>query len=110
MSKIDMSRKMGQRIASGWFALLLVLSLLTLSCSKKTETGEPEKHYKMTGVVLGLDPKLQTANIKHGPISGWMEEMTMDYPIRSKTEFSKMQVGDHITATVNVRGTDYDLT
>ena len=87
----------------------LGFSLLAVSCSHQKETAT-EKHYQMTGIILGLDSKLQTANVQHGPIKGWMEAMTMDYPVRSKTEFKQLHIGDHITATVNVRGTDYDLT
>ena len=64
----------------------------------------------MTGEVISVDSKVQSATIKHGPISGWMEGMTMEYPIRSKQDFAKLHPGDRITATVNVRGTDYDLT
>jgi Cu/Ag efflux protein CusF len=39
-----------------------------------------------------------------------MEAMTMDYPVRSKEEFARLRVGDHISATVSVHGTDYELT
>lgn len=88
----------------------LALAVSTISCSENREPAASEKHYKMTGVVLGLDPKLQTAKINHGPIEGWMEAMTMDYPVRSRSDFSELHIGDHITAIVNVRGTDYDLT
>jgi len=34
----------------------------------------------------------------------------MEYPIKSKSEFNTLHVGDKIEATVNVRGMgDYDL-
>jgi Cu/Ag efflux protein CusF len=91
------------------FVLLTIFGIGCISCSRARENQPPEKHYQVTGVVLGLDAKLQTANLQHGPIEGWMDAMTMDYPIRSKAEFEHLHVGDHITATVNVRGTDYDL-
>jgi protein SCO1/2 len=91
-------------------SFVLAPTVSATSCSENRERAASEKHYKMAGVVLALDPKLQTAKIKHGPIEGWMEAMTMDYPIRSKSELNQLHVGDHITATVNVRGTDYDLT
>lgn len=38
-----------------------------------------------------------------------MDAMTMEYPIASKQDFATLHVGDRITATVNVRGADYDL-
>lgn len=99
-----------RRAALAFFGSALVFALSTSSCSSRREPAAAEKRYQLSGVVLDLDPKLQTANIQHGPIAGWMEAMTMDYPIRSKTEFAALRAGDHITATVNVRGTDYDLT
>ena len=37
-------------------------------------------------------------------IPNFMEAMTMEYPVRSQLEFNSLHVGDHITATVNVRG------
>ena len=63
----------------------------------------------MTGEITQLDSKLQTATINAKAIEGWMEAMTMEYPIASKQDFAKLHVGDRITATVNVRGADYDL-
>lgn len=90
--------------------ILLVALLFAAACGPKSEADrQPEKHYKLTGEVTQLDPKLHTATINNEPIAGWMEAMTMEYPIRSTQDFDKLQVGDHITATVNVRGTDYDL-
>jgi Cu/Ag efflux protein CusF len=91
------------------FLAVAGLLLLGTACTAK-QSAVPEKHYQLSGVVLSLNPKDQTANIRHGPIQGWMEGMTMDYPVRSKQEFERLHAGDHITATVNVRGTDYDLT
>lgn len=89
--------------------MLALLILLTAACGGNTPSA-PEKHYTLTGEVVSVDPKLQTASIKHDPIKGWMDEtMTMDYPIRSKAEFAELHPGDRITATVNVRGIDYDL-
>jgi Cu/Ag efflux protein CusF len=89
---------------------IAVLALVLAACGNKPP-APPEKHYTLTGEVVSIDAKLQTASIKHEPIKGWMDEsMTMDYPIRSKTEFGQLHPGDRIRATVNVRGIDYDLT
>ena len=64
----------------------------------------------MTGEVLKLDPAAQTANLKAGKIEGWMEAMTMDFPIKDKQEFAKLKVGEKIQAKVLVQGTDFWLT
>jgi Cu/Ag efflux protein CusF len=91
------------------FLAVVGLLFVATACATK-QKAIPEKHYQLSGVVLSLNARDQTANIKHDPIEGWMEGMTMDYPIRSKQEFDRLHAGDKITATVNVRGTDYDLT
>ena len=35
-----------------------------------------------------------------------MPAMTMGYPVKDAAEFSKLKVGDAITATVNLKGDD----
>jgi protein SCO1/2 len=93
------------------FAAAIAVALLILSGCSKQAPPPPEKHYTLTGKVVSVDAKEQTASIDHEPIKGWMDEaMTMEYPIRSKAEFDQLHPGDRITATVNVRGLDYDLT
>jgi Cu/Ag efflux protein CusF len=96
-------------VLNALFATQMMFAAVFVGACAEKKNEVPEKHYKMTGEVVGLNAKDQTATIKHGPIENWMEAMTMDYPIRSKAEFDQLHVGDHITATVAVRGTDYDL-
>ena len=61
----------------------------------------------MQGEVLKLDPAAQLATVKHGKIEGWMDAMTMEYPVKDKNQFLKLKVGDKIEAKVAVQGTDY---
>ena len=61
----------------------------------------------MQGEVLKLDPAAQLATVKHGKIEGWMDAMTMEYPVKDKNQFLKLRVGDKIEAKVAVQGTDY---
>ena len=89
----------------------LLLAFLSLACSRKSATAEPERHYHLSGEVLALDPKTQSATINAATIPNFMEAMTMDYPIKSKREFDTLHVGDKIEATVNVSasGVEYNL-
>lgn len=96
--------------STGLLVALTAAGLLLGSCAPKPAPAPKERHYQMTGDIVSLDPKLDTATIKAGPIAGWMDAMTMEFPVRSKSEFEQLRPGDHITATVNVRGMDYDLT
>lgn len=89
---------------------ILSMVLLPLACSRSNQSAGPEKHYAMTGEVLSLNAKDRTATIKAGPITGWMEAMTMEFPIRSKSDFDSLRVGEKIKATVDVKDdTEYSL-
>jgi protein SCO1 len=52
--------------------------------------------------VVSVDAKEQTAAIDASAIKGYMEAMTMEYPIQSKTEFASLHPGDRITGTLDV--------
>lgn len=65
------------------------------------------KQYPMHGEVLRLDTQGKIAAIKAGKIGDWMEAMTMEYPVKDKTEFDKLHVGDTIDATVYLQGNSY---
>jgi Cu/Ag efflux protein CusF len=68
------------------------------------------RHYHLTGRVTALNTKDQTVSVDQAAIPNWMEAMTMEYPVKSKSEFNTLHIGDKIQATVNVHGEgDYDL-
>jgi len=87
----------------------VVLFLLLAGCSRMPDRGAEEKKYQLSGVIVRLDPQQQTATIKHGPIEGWMEAMTMEFPVPSKSEFSQLRPGQTIRATVFVRDLEYHV-
>jgi Cu/Ag efflux protein CusF len=89
---------------------LLLLALALGACGRAPESAGPQKHYALTGKVVALNPKDHTATIDAAAIPNYMEAMTMEYPIRSKSEFEALHVGERIEATVNVREDGiYDL-
>lgn len=67
------------------------------------------KKYKLDGTVVALDPQAHLAKIDGEKIEGWMDAMTMEYPLKDRAEFDKLHVGDHVTATVFVQGLDYSI-
>ena len=87
-------------------ALLVFLALLLSGC-QRDPAPKPVAEYQLRGEVVGLDPAAQLATVKHDKIEGWMEAMTMEYPIRDKQEFAKLKVGEKINAKILVQGTDY---
>jgi Cu/Ag efflux protein CusF len=78
------------------------------ACTHKS--GAADRHFHLTGQVKSLDTHDHTASIDAAAIPNYMEAMRMDYPIKSAGDFSKLQVGEHIDATLNVHSDDtYDL-
>jgi Cu/Ag efflux protein CusF len=87
-------------------AVAIILVLLLTSC-QRNPAPQPVKEYQMNGEVVSMDAKSQTATVKHGKIDGWMEAMTMEYPVKNKQEFDKLKVGEKIQAKILVQGMDY---
>ena len=90
------------------FSVVVVL-LFGISCAKMPERGAVEKKYQLEGVIVRLDAQAQTATIKHQEIKGWMEAMTMEFPVSSKEEFARLSQGQSIRANVFVRDLDYHI-
>lgn len=67
-------------------------------CAKEA----PAQRYSLRGEILRLDPAAHTATIKHEKIDGWMDAMTMEFPVRDSKAFAALRTGEHITATVFV--------
>lgn len=88
--------------------LLSALGLLGAACSTKPrqasayEYGEPKQRYRLHGKVLRLRAEHRIAVIQHERIEGWMEAMTMEFPVPNPAEYAKLNEGATIRATVNV--------
>lgn len=91
------------------FLLPVLLVLIASSCAKMPDRVGVEKKYPLHGVIMRLDAQAQTATIKHEEIKGWMEPMTMEFPVPSKDEFARLSRGQTIRATVFVRDLDYHI-
>ncbi len=83
-----------------------VFTLLLTGC-QRNPVARPAKEYQMRGEVVSLDPAAHLATVKAGKIEGWMEAMTMEYPVKDPQEFGKLKVGANIQAKVTVQGMDY---
>ena len=90
--------------------LICVVFVLLLSACQRNPAAQPAKEYQMQGEVVGLDPAAHLATVKAGKIEGWMEAMTMEYPIPNAQEYKVLRVGDKVTATVHVTREKYWLT
>ena len=89
---------------------LFVVLLCLAACAPSRKPSAPAKQFHLSGVVISVDSKLRTATIKHGAIKDWMEAMTMEYPVAKSQDIAQLHAGDRISATIEVRGADYELT
>jgi len=93
---------------------IVPLALLAAACGGKREPkfdyGEPKQKYQLRGKVLRLRPEARVASIAHEKIEGWMEAMTMEFPVPREEDFSRLKEGAVIRATVNVNDLNYWLT
>ncbi len=89
--------------------IVVMCSLLLASCQRKEETAGPVKEYQLRGEVVRLDPQHKIAVIKGDKIEGWMEAMTMEYPVKAPSEFEKLKPGLKIQATVFQRPSDLEF-
>lgn len=90
-------------------ALVLVLSACTQTPRQEAQSKLPLKSYKLIGEIVSMDAATLVLTIKHEDIKGFMEAMTMGFPVKEKAEFEKLKPGQKITADVNVQGDDFWL-
>ena len=94
------------------FLSILLLAVMLGACAERrgapVAQGPIEK-YRLDGIVVSLDPQAHIAKINGQKIEGWMEAMTMEYPVKDRSEFDALHIGDHITATIFVQGLNYSL-
>jgi protein SCO1/2 len=94
------------------FLLLTLLALfLFTSCSSESNqnvTSPNAKRYPMKGKVISVDKAAKKAKVDHEKIEGFMDRMTMDFPIRADWVWSELTPGAEITADLVVDSTAKD--
>jgi protein SCO1/2 len=79
-------------------ALLLLIPIFTLSCSKKSS----EKRYELQGDVVAVDSAAHQITVAHQDVPGLMPGMTMPFLVGANDQwvFGKIGPGDQIHATL----------
>ncbi|MFB3829116.1 MAG: copper-binding protein [Bryobacteraceae bacterium] len=88
-----------------YLVFVLIGALVLAGCAKR----ETPKEYPLKGVVVRVDEKAKTATIKHERIEGWMEAMTMEFPVHDEAELRKLTPGAKVEGTLYVTGDNYHL-
>ena len=96
-------------------ALALIAILVLAACGDRGKQEKPlsvpgEKLYALEGRITGRDAASNLLRVDHKAIPGYMEAMTMDYPVRGAAVQSLPTDNSRITARLHVTDTAYWLT
>ncbi|MFN6962790.1 MAG: SCO family protein [Pyrinomonadaceae bacterium] len=84
------------------FILLAILSLLIAGCGGRASTGTDAnasanaKRYPIQGKIVSVDRAAKKATIDHKDIPGFMDAMTMEFPIRADWAWDELKPGAEI--------------
>jgi len=79
--------------------------LLFAACNRSPSSANSSnatKRYSLKGKVVSIDKLAGAANIDNEPIAGYMDQMTMAYPVKPPAMFDQLQPGDSLTADLIV--------
>ncbi len=71
-------------------------------CHSKTVTAPAGKQYPIRGKVVSIDKARNEIVLDHGAIPGFMEAMTMSYPVADPAAISELHANDVISATLTM--------
>jgi protein SCO1/2 len=93
------------------YFLIALIALFTLSCARSESKADPAdaKHYPFKGKVVSIDKAAKKAKIDHDAVPGYMEAMTMDFPIKEDWVWNELTPGSEIRADLVVSKDDYWL-
>lgn len=92
--------------------LAAFVALAAFSACNKTGQPVPQsssaqapsaKRYQLKGKVVSVDQRAKMADIDAEAIPGFMDAMTMPYPIKPESDLGKLQPGDLVTGDIVVQ-------
>jgi hypothetical protein len=86
-------------------ALSFCCLCLSACAGPKPAASSPPKLYTLHGTVLSLS----IAPINGEKIPGWVDAMTMDYPVKDAKDWRAVRPNEVISTTIGARDTDYTI-
>lgn len=83
-----------------WLSRLLCFALM-VGCLRGVMAQDTQR-YELIGEVQSVDKAKKRATIKHEPVKGYMDAMTMPFLVKDEKSLEEMQPGDQIRATLVV--------
>jgi protein SCO1 len=93
------------------YLVLFVFVVFIVAACQKTETKSASaeaKRYPFKGKVVAVNKEKKTATIEHDEIPGYMEAMTMDFPIHEDWVWNDLTPGSEVRADLVVDNSGKD--
>jgi protein SCO1 len=88
------------------YLFLILFSIVLFTACQKSESPQNvsanAKRYPLSGKVVAVDKAKKKATVAHKEIPGYMEAMTMDFPVRSEDALNTMSKDSEITGELVV--------
>jgi len=87
---------------------VLLPAALALACgggtreASQARSGADARRYPLAGRVVAVDAERGALRIDHEAIPGYMEAMTMRFPVKDPAQMAGISAGDAVTATLVV--------
>jgi protein SCO1/2 len=91
------------------FSVLLFTAACQKSQTQSSNASADAKRYALKGTVVAVDKAKKKATVKHEAIPGYMDAMTMDFPIREDWVWEDLTAGADIFAEMVVDDDGYWL-
>lgn len=88
------------------FTGLIIGSIAAGAACSRRAPEEPVTRYTMTGQVLDVRADIKEIRIKHDPVPGFMDAMTMSFRVKDAALLEGVTRGDVITSTLAVTASD----
>ena len=87
------------------FLLILVLAFSACTSSKPDSASGSKKQYELRGKVVTVDKAAGSISVNHEAIPGYMDAMTMDFPVKEPWVWDELIPGVQIRADLIVDNT-----
>ncbi len=92
--------------------MLLLILLTTIACNKNAfQSPNPSstKRYQLKGKVVSVDTRANIVNVNSEAVPGFMDAMTMPYPVKPHDALNNLSAGDAVTADLIAQDDKYWL-
>ncbi len=84
------------------FRQTLVLALFAFTCFAGCTSSSEEQTFHGRGVVKAIPPSHKFVNIDHETIPGFMDAMTMFFPVKDSMVLQGVTIDDSISFTIEI--------